>query len=173
MNSPNIQSSPGDSNASPSGAHSKSPRCHSVHFSSKTDDWATPQWLFDALNKEFLFTLDPCSSHGNAKCQKHFTPAENGLAQDWNDDIVFMNPPYGRQIGRWLAKAYSSARAGATVVCLIPARTDTKWWHRFAMKGEIRLIVGRLKFGEARHSAPFPSAIVIFYPPQFKILSHK
>ena len=140
-----------------------------VHFSSKTDDWPTPQWLFDALHAEFGFTLDPCSSHENAKCAKHFTPSENGLAQSWDGETVFMNPPYGRVIGDWMAKAYQESQRGNTVVCLVPARTDTEWWHRYAMKGEIRLMKGRLKFGNHENKAPFPSAIIVFRPPQFKL----
>jgi len=141
---------------------SRSPRSLRVHFSSATDEWPTPRWLFDALNAEFVFTLDPCATSQNAKCACHFTKTEDGLAQDWSDHTVFMNPPYGRAIGSWMKKAYGAARQGATVVCLVPARTDTTWWHRHAMKGEIRLLRGRLKFEGAAHSAPFPSAIVVF-----------
>jgi phage N-6-adenine-methyltransferase len=137
----------------------------SVHFASRSNEWPTPQWLFDDLNREFCFTLDPCSTHANAKCARHFTSDENGLAQDWSRDVVFMNPPYGRQIGLWMRKACESAETGACVVCLVPARTDTKWWHRFAMRGEIRFFQGRLKFGTAKNSAPFPSALVILKRP--------
>jgi len=100
-----------------------------VHFMSKTYEWSTPQWLFDALDAEFKFTLDPCASLQNAKCAKYFTWVNDGLKQDWADHIVFMNPPYGREIRKWMRKAYESAQAGATVVCLVPARTDTNWWH--------------------------------------------
>ena len=135
-----------------------------VHFSSRTDDWATPRELFDALNREFGFTLDPCSSHANAKCAKHFTVVEDGLAQDWSRDVVFMNPPYGRAIARWMEKAFTSSQAGATVVCLVPARTDTRWWHSFAIHGRIRFLRGRVRFGESKTGAPFPSAVVIFEP---------
>lgn len=137
---------------------------HAVHFSSMSEEWTTPQWLFDALDAEFGFTLDPCSTHQNAKCRHHFTRAEDGLRQDWGQEVVFMNPPYGRSVAPFMAKAYQSAQAGATVVCLVPARTDTRWWHRYAMKAEIRLLRGRLKFGDAQTSAPFPSAIVVFRP---------
>jgi site-specific DNA-methyltransferase (adenine-specific) len=133
-----------------------------VHFSSKTDDWPTPEEFFAKLNQEFTFTLDPCSSHENAKCAQHFTKDDDGLAQSWKGHAVFMNPPYGRDIVKWMKKAYESAREGAKVVCLVPARTDTAWWHEYAMKGEIRFIRGRLKFGGHQNSAPFPSAIVIF-----------
>lgn len=121
--------------------------------------------LFDDLDREFGFTLDPCSTHENAKCARHFTLAEDGLSRDWSRDIVFMNPPYGRKIGLWMEKAFRSASAGATVVCLVPSRTDTAWWHTFAIYGEIRFLKGRLKFGDATSSAPFPSAIIVFRPP--------
>ncbi len=137
---------------------------HSVHFSSKTCEWPTPQGFFDALDDEFGFTLDPCSSDENRKCEKHFTIKENGLAQSWRDETVFMNPPYGKEIGKWMAKAYGESKNGATIVCLVPARTDTSWWHDHAMQGEIRFVRGRLKFEGATSSAPFPSAVVIFRP---------
>jgi len=137
-----------------------------VHFSSATVEWPTPQGVFNELNAEFGFTLDPCATHENAKCEKYFTMADDGLKQDWGKETVFMNPPYGRTIKNWMKKAYESSLGGATVVCLPPARTDTKWWHDYAMKGEIRLIKGRLKFGDSKSSAPFPSAIVIFRPPE-------
>lgn len=135
-----------------------------VHFSSATDLWATPQAFFDRLNAEFNFTLDPCSDGTNAKCQRYFTAEEDGLAQSWANEIVFMNPPYGRVIGDWIRKAYESAENdNTTVVALIPARTDTKYWHDYVMKAdEIRLVRGRLKFGDGKNSAPFPSAVVIF-----------
>ena len=132
-----------------------------VMFSSKTDQWATPQDFFDKLNEEFHFTLDPCANDTNHKCKKYFTKTENGLLQDWNDEIVFCNPPYGREIGKWVKKA---AESKATVVMLLPARTDTKWFHDYIYeKAEIRFIKGRLKFGGAQNSAPFPSMVVIFY----------
>src|SRR5688572_2906267 len=99
---------------------------NSVHYSSRSSEWPTPQWLFDALNREFEFTLDPASTHENAKCSKHYTQAEDGLAQDWSNEVVFLNPPYGKEIGRWMRKALESAdRDGATVVCLVPARSDS------------------------------------------------
>ena len=133
-----------------------------VHFSSERHDWTTPQDFFDQLNAEFGFTLDPCCLHETAKCSKHFTPEDDGLAQDWSDDVVFMNPPYGREIGKWVRKAYEESQRGATVVCLIPARTDTAYWHDYAMRGEVRFVRGRLKFGGSSVGAPFPSAVVIF-----------
>ncbi len=138
------------------------PRKLAVHFSSQSNEWTTPRSVFDELDGEFHFTLDPCCTHENAKCKRHFTAAENGLAQNWKGQTVFTNPPYGREIGLWMRKAYHSALAGATVVCLVPARTDTIWWHAYATKGEVRFLKGRLKFGNATASAPFPSAVVVF-----------
>lgn len=131
-----------------------------VHFSSETDMWATPQDTFDKLNQEFDFNLDPCATPENAKCQEFFTKSQNGLEQDWSGKRVFMNPPYGRVIGDWVKKA---AGGGALVVCLLPARTDTKWFHNYIYgKAEIRFLKGRLKFGGSKNSAPFPSMVVIF-----------
>lgn len=138
-------------------------------FSSATDEWPTPQRLFDALRMEFPFTLDPCATEENAKCQRFFTRLEDGLRQDWDRHVVFMNPPYGRAIGYWVRKAYESAREGALVVCLLPARTDTRWWHEYVMRGEIRLLCGRITFEGAQFPAPFPSAIVVFRPPQYRL----
>lgn len=128
--------------------------------------WATPQQWFDYLNLEFRFTLDPCCTHQNAKCARHYTPAEDGLAQSWAEERVFMNPPYGREIPKWMRKAYEAARdQGALVVCFVPARVDTEWWHRYAAKAsEIRFPIGRVKFEGADAGAPFPVAIVIFRP---------
>ncbi len=135
-----------------------------VHFSSATDLWATPQDLFDKLNAEFAFDLDVCATPENAKVIRYFTKEQDGLAQPWSGRC-WMNPPYGREIGRWMHKAYCAALFGdATVVCLVPARTDTAWWHDYAIKGEVRFLRGRLKFGGHKNSAPFPSAIVIFRP---------
>ncbi|GEA16775.1 DNA N-6-adenine-methyltransferase of bacteriophage [Moorella sp. E308F] len=130
-------------------------------FSSASDEWETPQELFDQLNEEFHFDLDPCATPQNAKCAQFFTKKENGLKQDWFG-TVFMNPPYGREIKQWVQKAYEEAEKGCTVVCLLPARTDTSWFHDYCLKGEIRFLRGRLKFGSAKNSAPFPSMIVIF-----------
>ena len=141
-------------------------------FSSATGEWATPQDVFDGLNAEFDFTLDPCCTHNTAKCEKHYTASEDGLARSWRGERVFLNPPYGREIGKWIAKAYEEALQGAIVVCLLPARTDTRWWHDYCMKGQIRLLRGRLKFGGAKNNAPFPSALVIFRPPAKAIRPH-
>lgn len=133
-------------------------------FSSKTDDWATPETFYAALDAEFSFELDVCASATNHKCARYFTAADDGLAQEWRG-TCYMNPPYGRTIGDWMQKAYESAQAGATVVCLVPARTCTVWWHEWAMRAdEIRLVRGRLKFGAAKAGATFPSAVVVFRP---------
>ena len=135
-----------------------------VHYSSKTNEWSTPQDFFDELDKEFNFTLDPCATSENAKCTKYFTIEDDGLKQEWSNDVVFMNPPYGREIKYWVQKAYEESLKGATVVCLIPARTDTTYWHNyiFGKADDIRFIKGRLKFGGSKNPAPFPSAIIIY-----------
>lgn len=136
----------------------------SVHFSSKSNEWTTPQHLFDELNREFNFTLDPCATDENAKCSKYFTIEDDGLSKDWSNDVVFMNPPYGREIKKWIKKAYEESLNGAIVVCLIPARTDTTYWHDFIFDkaDDIKFLKGRLKFGNSKNSAPFPSAIVVY-----------
>jgi len=134
-----------------------------VHFSSKTDLWATPPELFARLNEEFHFTLDVCALPQNAKCRRFFTPEHDGLKQRWSG-CSWMNPPYGRTIGLWMRKAWEESQRGVTVVCLVPARTDTAWWHDYAARGEVRFLRGRLKFSNCKNSAPFPSAIVIFRP---------
>jgi phage N-6-adenine-methyltransferase len=135
-------------------------------FTSATDEWSTPQDLFDALDAEFGFTLDPCSTDGNAKCDHHFTLQDFGHWQDWSGETVFMNPPYGRELGRWVRKAYEESLNGATVVCLLPSRTDNAWFHDYCLKGEVRFLRGRLKFGGEKWNAPFPSMIVVFYAHQ-------
>lgn len=132
-----------------------------LHFSSKTDLWSTPHDFFRSLHDEHNFDCDVCATVDNAKCVKFFTPEMDGLKQRW-DGVCWMNPPYGREIKHWVKKAYESSLHGAKVVCLLPARTDTAWWHDYCMKGDIEFIRGRLKFGGAKNSAPFPSAIVIF-----------
>jgi len=131
---------------------------------SRSEEWATPQDLFDKLHAEFCFSLDPCCTHENAKCANHFTIAENGLWQDWSAyGSVFMNPPYGRGVGDWVRKAYEESIKGCTVVCLLFVRTDTRWFHEWVYgKAEIRFIRGRLKFGDGKQSAPWPSMIVIY-----------
>lgn len=141
----------------------------SVHFSSASDEWPTPQDFFDKCNAEFgPLDLDVCATAENAKCPRYFTKADDGLAQVWSGR-VWMNPPYGREIGAWMAKAWRSSQAGALVVCLVPARTDTAWWHDYAAKGAVRFIRGRLKFGGHKNSAPFPSALVVFSPQNVEI----
>lgn len=135
----------------------------STIFSSETDLWATPQDFYDKLHAEFDFELDPCCNEENHKCWKYYTAEVDGLLHDWAPYRTFMNPPYGRVIGTWLKKAYEESQKGATVVALIPARTDTKYWHDYVMKAaEIRLVKGRIKFGDGKNSAPFPSAVVVF-----------
>lgn len=130
-------------------------------FSSKTDNWATPQYLFDKYNKIYNFTLDVCADLTNAKCNKFFTKEDDSLRQEWTG-TCWMNPPYGREIKKWMKKAYEASQSGNTVVCLVPARTDTEWWHEYAMKGEIEFLRGRVKFGGHTNSAPFPSAVIVF-----------
>lgn len=135
-----------------------------VMFSSKTNEWETPPDFFSAVNTEFHFTLDPASTHENAKCEKHYTILENGLLQSWANEVVFCNPPYGREQKLWIMKAFEESRAGnAKVVMLLPARTDTAAFHDYIYgKAEIRFLRGRLKFGESKNAAPFPSMIIVF-----------
>jgi len=131
-------------------------------MSSNTDLWETPQWLFDKLNKQYQFTLDVCAISKNAKCKSFYNPEEDGLMQIWRG-ICWMNPPYGREIKKWVKKAYESSLQGATVVALLPARTDTAWfWDYVINKAKITFIRGRLKFEGGRNSAPFPSMIAVF-----------
>lgn len=161
----------------------------SVHFSSKTDQWATPQSFFDKLALRYgPFDLDPCADDSNAKVPHYYTQADDGLTKPWKGR-VFMNPPYGDPqhpckptctkqlckkrgyhsqdyiagIREWVAKAHAESRGGALVVCLLPARTDTRWWHDYVIPfGKVEFIRGRLKFGDSKNSAPFPSAVVVF-----------
>ena len=132
-------------------------------FSSKTPEWSTPQELFDALDTIHHFDLDPASTHENAKCERHFTKADDGLSQNWGGASVFCNPPYGREIGAWVRKGYEEGqKPGTKVVMLLPARTDTAWFHDYCVKGKVEFLRGRLKFGGSKWSAPFPSMIVTF-----------
>ena len=133
-------------------------------FSSTTDLWATPQAFFDQLNAEFHFTLDPCATPENAKCRKFFTIEDDGLRQSWGGYCVFCNPPYGRAIGQWVRKCYEeSLKPDTVVVMLIPARTDTSYFHDYIYhKAELRFIRGRLHFNEAPQGAPFPSMVVVY-----------
>ena len=154
-----------DCPSAPCSSSSVAENSRRVMSSSVDMTWATPQVWFDYLDLEFKFTLDPCCHHETAKCKKHYTPEEDGLAQSWQDERVFMNPPYGRELGTWMKKAYEEARDnGALVVAFVPARVDTEWWHRYAVKGEVRFPKGRVKFARADASAPFPVAVVIFRP---------
>lgn len=134
-----------------------------VLFSQKTVEWETPQDFFDNLNDEFHFTLDPCSTDENAKCAKHYTIEQDGLAQDWTGETVYCNPPYGREMPLWIKKCYDHFIGGGTAVMLIPARTDTKAFHEYIYgKAELRFIRGRPHFGNSKNAAPFPSMLVIY-----------
>lgn len=137
------------------------PHSMAFHFSSKTDLWATPQDFFDKCNEKYNFELDVCASPENAKCPRYFTKDDDGLQQEWSG-VCWMNPPYGREIGKWIKKAYEASLSGTIVVCLLPARTDTRWWHDYCAKGQVEFIKGRLKFGGSKSPAPFPSALVVF-----------
>ena len=140
----------------------------SVLYSSRSEEWPTPQDFFDLLHAEFEFTLDPCATAQNAKCRDFFTKHDDGLSQDWGRHTVFCNPPYGREMAKWARKCFDASIAGATVVLLAHARTDTRWFHDWVYNKarDIRFIRGRLKFGQARHSAPFPSLVAIYHPPK-------
>lgn len=133
-------------------------------LSSKTDNWATPQDFFDNLNEEFHFTLDPCANEENHKCDLFYTKEQDGLTKDWGGHVVFCNPPYGKEIAEWVRYSYEqSQKPNTTVVMLIPARTDTRYFHDYIYgKAEIRFIKGRLKFGDATTAAPFPSMVVVY-----------
>ena len=134
-------------------------------MTSNKDDWETPQWLFDKLDAIHHFTLDPCSTHENAKCERHYTVEDDGLSKSWEGETVFCNPPYGRGIGEWVKKCAEES-AHAKVVMLIPARTDTAYFHAYIYhKAKVTFLRGRLRFevgGVASQSAPFPSMVVEF-----------
>lgn len=136
-----------------------------VMYSSKRDDWGTPQSLFDALNGAFRFTLDPCANYKNHKCIRYYDKNDDGLTKSWKNERVFCNPPYGREISKWVKKCYDECTINnALVVALLPARTDTKWFHQYVLHhAEIKFIEGRLKFDGGKYPAPFPSMIVYFY----------
>ncbi len=143
-----------------------------VYHSSDKMDWGTPNSVFDPLDAEFNFTLDVCASSDNAKCFDYFDEKEDGLAQEWKGHQCWMNPPYGREIGQWVQKAWDQKHKGVTTVCLIPARTDTKMWSIFwdhdchktrDAFDEVRFIKGRVKFEGAEQGAPFPSAIIVMH----------
>lgn len=132
----------------------------------KVNDWETPIKLFAELDREFHFTLDPCCNKRTAKCPKYYTINENGLSKDWSNEVVFMNPPYGGHTEKWLLKALNESRKGATVVCLIFSSMDRSYWHNiiFPYASQIRFLNGRIKFGNAKTSAPLGSAIIVFSP---------
>lgn len=136
-----------------------------LHFSSASSDWSTPQDFFDKLNGEFHFTLDPCADHLNHKCEKYYTEEQDGLKQDWSGEVVFCNPPYGREVAKWVRKCFNEVYRGKCkcAVMALPARTDVRWFHEYIYnKSEIRFVKGRLKFGGQTQPAPFPSMVVIF-----------
>jgi phage N-6-adenine-methyltransferase len=142
----------------------RKPKVYHLH---ESDDWGPPQVEFDKLHAESGFTVDTCGIPSNAKCNRYFTPEQDGLRQDWGREVCFMNPPYS-QVARWIAKAYEASRAGATVVCIINASVDTRWWHQYVEgRAEVRFPKGRWKFerpGRTGKNAPRPTAIVIFRP---------
>lgn len=130
-------------------------------FTSNTDLWETPIVLFNKLDSEFHFTLDPCATKENHKCEKYYTKDDDWLSKSWDNEIVFCNPPYWRWINKWVEKWFYACNS--VVVMLLPARTDTKWFHDYILyNAEIRFIKWRLKFWWSKNSAPFPSMIVIF-----------
>ena len=135
---------------------------HESKFKSTTNEWATPDSVFVPLNDEFGFTLDVCATAENAKCERFFTKEDNGLNQSWSGNVCWMNPPYGQQIAKWVRKCHEEWKRGATVVALLPARTNTGYWHDYAMAGEIRFIRGYPKFGDAKQGLKAPLAIVIW-----------
>lgn len=149
---------------------------HDVHFSHESVEWETPQAFFDELHKEFDFEFDACATPQNAKCAHYFTKEHDALAHPWHVYATrfFMNPPYGREIKHWVQKAFEESLVSCTVVCLLPARTDTAWFHEWCLPyAEIRYLRGRLKFGGAKNSAPFPSMLAIFKPPPVPLISYE
>ena len=139
------------------------PKTLDVMYSSKSNEWATPLDFYKELDNEFHFNLDPCSDDTNYKCEKHYTLEEDGLSQNWGGCRVFCNPPYS-EISKWVEKAFREGHKDNTiVVMLIPARTDTRYFHDYILhRSEVRFVKGRLKFGDGKNSAPFPSMVVIF-----------
>jgi len=135
-------------------------------YSNRTDEWPTPVEFFELLHGEFQFSLDPCATPDNAKCPRFFTKEDDGLRQSWGKHRVFCNPPYGPLMRQWAEKCFRSAQAGALVVLLAHARTDTRWFHDwvYGKASEIRFMRGRLKFGDGRQSAPFPSLVAVYRP---------
>lgn len=141
-----------------------------VLYSSKSELWETPQSFFDELDREFHFGVDVCAIPENTKCKKYFSPEEDGLKQSWGGyGAIWCNPPYGRKIVDWVRKASEEAKNGNTIVMLIHARTDTRWFHDYIYQKpnvDIRFVKGRLRFNGSTNSAPFPSMVVVFRPDQ-------
>jgi len=131
-------------------------------FNRPTIVYETPDEIFLPLNDEFGFTLDVCALEQNAKCKKFFSPEDNGLIQDWSKDVCWMNPPFGREMKKWVKKAYVEWKNGATVVCLLPARTNTAWWHDWVMQGDVRFIRGEVTFKGQANGLWMPMSIVVF-----------
>jgi len=150
-----------------------------VHYSSKSRDWETPESIFKPLQEEFNIVLDVCATDQNKKCDAYLDRKLNGLTSEWlivgetgkpSKGACWMNPPYGREVGAWVRKAHAESLKGITTVALLPARTDTKWFHEYIYgKTEIRFFKGRIRFVNAKASAPFPSMIVIFKPQKKKL----
>jgi site-specific DNA-methyltransferase (adenine-specific) len=139
---------------------------HESLYSSRSEEWPTPQDFYDKLDAEFHFTLDPCATPENAKCELFFTQDDEGLIQDWGKHIVFCNPPYGRHMQKWARKCFDASQQGATVVLLAHSRTDTVWFHSWVYgKAELRFVRGRLRFGDGKVGAPFPSLVAVYRPP--------
>lgn len=135
-----------------------------------TNEWATPQELFDKINKVFNFTLDVCATDENAKCDKYYTKEIDGLSQEWTG-TCWMNPPYSREIAKWILKAHETALNGHTVVALIPSRTGSRWFQDYCLHRECHFIKGRLKFGDSSNSAPFDNVVVVFRPSLKEVFS--
>jgi phage N-6-adenine-methyltransferase len=137
-------------------------RANPIVFASASSEWTTPQPLFDSLDHLFDFTLDVCATPENAKCERYFTAADDGLKQEWNG-VCWCNPPYGRGLGKWVRKAFEASENGTTVVMLLPAFMSNAWWHDYVIPhGEIISIRGRLQYGGVSYPAPFSSVIVVF-----------
>ena len=134
----------------------------SIPMTAERQDWATPPEVFDPLNEEFGFELDACATDQNAKVDRYYTPEDNGLIKPWAPYRTWCNPPFGIHIGPWIKKAWWEFQKGATVVLLVPSRTDTRWWHEYCVQGEIRFVKGRIKFEGAPYTAPFPCSVVVF-----------
>lgn len=144
-----------------------------LHFSSKKSDWQTPSYLFDYFNERYKFTLDPCASDDNHLCEKYYTIEQDGLAQSWEGERVFMNPPYGKEIGKWVKKAHDESKNNCLVIAMLPARTCTDWFHKYCAGYEITFLKRRIKFiGCSDNGAPFPSMVVKFSSWGLKVVNH-